>query len=472
MKKTIISILTLSVISVMMASNTSALTYSGDVNVNFTFNTSLTVSLSSADIVINDLVPGTSDDSNIVDINVVTNNINGYYLTSTVGSSSNTTTNLTHSNNINTFASLSPSDSVVDTASFDDNQWGYSYSADNQSTWSPYSGLPLYTNTGTTLSEKYVPSNETINFKIGAKSSSTQASGEYTNTINFIATAYPHPMSLADSYAYFNKQQAGGYYVMQDMEPGICATATENSELTVIDIRDNNTYTIAKLADGRCWMTQNLDLPGETALYSETSNVPEGYPESGEVPYYTLPASSTEGFDDNTKAFVYNSGNHTDSCTSSQPCYSYYSWIAATAGSGMGMTTANPNAPYDVCPTGWRLPTSSQITPLENHSELYNLLYAYGMKTGGISANNTTNPTGTTVYDNIKKGTLPNIVLSGQCYQGSCTNAGNWTHLWSSTVSSAYHQTYTASIASWTVSSANNDVQRYGFSVRCVANNS
>ncbi|MEE0888390.1 MAG: hypothetical protein U0L97_04230, partial [Candidatus Saccharimonadaceae bacterium] len=44
---------------------------------------------------------------------------------------------------------------------------------------------------------------------------------------------------------------------------------------TLRDQRDNQEYTIAKLKDNKIWMTQNLDLAGGTALYSETSNVPE-----------------------------------------------------------------------------------------------------------------------------------------------------------------------------------------------------
>ena len=53
----------------------------------------------------------------------------------------------------------------------------------------------------------------------------------------------------------------GLYFAMQDMDPIICARVTKvPSEIQVIDLRDGKTYWIAKLADGKCWMTQNLDL--------------------------------------------------------------------------------------------------------------------------------------------------------------------------------------------------------------------
>ena len=499
MKKTIISILTLSISSIAVLSSNnssvSALTYSEDVDVNFTFNTSLTVSLSSSNIVINDLTPGTSDNSNIVDINVVTNNINGYYLTSTVGNNSDTdsssnlihnTTNLVHSNGTNTFTSLSPSDSIVDLSTYDTsslvnpNVWGYSYSIDNQSTWSNYSGLPLYTNTGVTLSDKYVPSNDTINFKIGAKSSPTQIAGTYTNTINFITTAYPNPLTLAESYAYFNKSQTGGYYTMQDMEPGICATATENSELTVIDVRDNNAYTIAKLADGRCWMTTNLNLEGGTEIESTLSDVPEGYTlpvangfqEGNRLPESQIIASDTAldgGFSNDTQAYVFNSRN--TACKSNSPCYSYYSWVSATAGSGTSISTTNTDAPYSVCPKRWSLPTTRSINGLS--SDFQDLTVSLGGSRERFYYDSSTAPTANAIFRKMVAAPI-NYVRSGH-YQGNSFYSGGYgAHYWSSTAANANQWGNTAldlSITASTISFANTDVQRFGFSVRCISNN-
>ncbi len=52
---------------------------------------------------------------------------------------------------------------------------------------------------------------------------------------------------------------------MQDMNPSACdsqttpaASATTVPTKTLTDSRDGNKYTISKLADGNCWMTQNL----------------------------------------------------------------------------------------------------------------------------------------------------------------------------------------------------------------------
>ena len=62
------------------------------------------------------------------------------------------------------------------------------------------------------------------------------------------------------------------------------------------------------------------------------------------------------------------------------PCYSYYSWDAATLGSGRSISTENTGAPYSLCPKGWRLPTSGST---ENYAwkrgDFYHLATIYGI---------------------------------------------------------------------------------------------
>lgn len=145
-------------------------------------------------------------------------------------------------------------------------------------------------------------------------------------------------------------------YYMQDFTTNMCNSMTDAQSLTLYDRRDEQDYTIAKI-DEECWMTKNLNLAGGTALYSATSNVPAGYDNTA---YYTMPASSSAGFSDHATAYVYNSGN-TD-CTGDTPCYSYYSYPAATANTN----PANGEAEYDICPKNWRLPTITNFNDLIN----------------------------------------------------------------------------------------------------------
>ena len=64
---------------------TSALTYQNSVDVEFTLNPAISISLSDDNLVIDNLVPGSSNDSNIITVNVATNASSGYYVSATAG---------------------------------------------------------------------------------------------------------------------------------------------------------------------------------------------------------------------------------------------------------------------------------------------------------------------------------------------------------------------------------------------------
>ena len=83
-----------------------ALTYQDETSVKFTFSSTLSVSLSDADIVIGNLIPGQDDLSNVVDVVVNTNNLYGYTLSATVGDSSKNYRDLRHTNGAANFASI------------------------------------------------------------------------------------------------------------------------------------------------------------------------------------------------------------------------------------------------------------------------------------------------------------------------------------------------------------------------------
>ena len=67
----------------------SAVTYQTGVGVGFTFNPTLSINLSSADILIPNLAPGNSSDSNTITVTVNTNTAYGYTLNATVGEATN-----------------------------------------------------------------------------------------------------------------------------------------------------------------------------------------------------------------------------------------------------------------------------------------------------------------------------------------------------------------------------------------------
>ena len=180
---------------VFLSNNTSALTYSSSVDVGFTFNPTLSVNIS-GDLLINNLTPGAASDSNIVNVTVATNASGGYVLKATCGTKTTNTDLVNQSNSAYKFSSIATNASLASLTT--DNTWGFSYSSDSGSTWSNYSGLPLDNDdegaTGKQLLSTTTPlDNKTIQFKIGAKAASSQATGTYMNTINFYAVANPDP---------------------------------------------------------------------------------------------------------------------------------------------------------------------------------------------------------------------------------------------------------------------------------------
>ena len=209
---------------------------------------------------------------------------------------------------------------------------------------------------------------------------------------------------------------------MQDMTPEICANAKEHQTATLRDIRDGNTYTVAKLKDGKCWMTQNLRIINKT-LTSTDSDVTTNY---------TIPASSINGFSSNntSNAYVDSDGG-------------LYTWYTATAGAGtQSMSTQGQNATVSICSKGWRLPTSGNGGEFEALNNRYSSI-------SDLTAN-------------------ADFTFSGRVHSSSRGYQGSSGYYWSSTVNSssnAYHLLLNTSY----VYPANFSSKNYGFSVRCIA---
>lgn len=495
MRKQYILYATTTILSLLTINNTSALSYSSDVNISFTFSPTLSVSISPSDLVISNLTPGTTDTSNEISVNIATNNFYGYKLYATVGS--NTTaynsTNLTHTNGVDAFSSLSPAASFTDLVDFTtnatDNTWGYTYSLDNGTTWSKYNGLPIYnTDSPTRLVKTTELSEDTIDFKIAAKSSPTQASGTYANIINFTAITNLAPLSLAESYeSYYQKTgktKLDGYYVMQDMNKEICDNAEIiDSELQVIDNRDNKVYWIAKLRDNHCWMTQNLDLDlisdpqaeNYVALTSENTDLNDSTHQAYQNGYTTneqgittwTPNTSTlsnieDWISNNDGPMTLNVddifiGNTTDAHTLTG---NYYNWPSAIASNsnnnsfGDTYDSPNNNPKNSICPKGWRLPiitTYSDTAPGNN--DFANLVYYYN--NGNYSS--TTNLKNAPLY----------LIWAGHVEQNYGIVQRNAASYYQSSSSKALLDAYRF-FGSYS-SNIGNNRKSYGMSIRCLA---
>jgi hypothetical protein len=157
---------------------------------------------------------------------------------------------------------------------------------------------------------------------------------------------------------------------MQEIDEDVIDSMVAGEQYQLTDIRDDKKYFVAKIGND-VWMTENLDfaLSAEgTDLSPDTSDV---------IAPKTLAAStniSTWG-QDITAAYYKDAGalyrpNGLDVVADSSALAadsddqhyqlgSYYSWNAATAGSG-ATTEVGAAAAESICPKGWKLPTAAE----------------------------------------------------------------------------------------------------------------
>ncbi|MBR0488222.1 hypothetical protein IJJ39_00905, partial [Candidatus Saccharibacteria bacterium] len=320
----------------------------------------------------------------------------------------------------------------------------------------------------------------------GVYSSSTSSSstGTYVSLFkssSFMAGEISGRTNGAGIRCIFDHEDVTDITTMQEMTPTIAAYTPQGTTATLTDSRGGVTksYTVAKLADNKVWMTSNLDLPGGTTITPADSDVTESC---------TLPASATKNtdnnnltdatqFSDDNTAYVFNSGNNTNCGDAGQniPCGSYYSYLAATAGTGASLTGDGVNATGSICPKGWRLPTAttSNASATTNNNwktgDFYALATAYG---ANLESNyyDDSGATGANFYTNAGPGTTPGFLLAGY-YNGSTFSDGGSIGRYGSSTSISGTFVYYLSFNSWYVHSAdNNGLRRVGYSVRCLAN--
>ena len=208
------------------------------------------------------------------------------------------------------------------------------------------------------------------------------------------------------------------------------------------DTRDGNSYVVKKLADGKCWMTQNLRLQNKS-ISNADSNLPSGKT-------VNIPASSTANWcttnssacDDQlmTLDATYTSISGQSSAQSSYGVY--YNWYTATATYGT-YSKSSGSVSYDICPKGWRLPTGS-------FSGEFNTLYSNYTSEGSMTNG------------------APGFVLSGRRDGSSTYYQGSNGNYWSSTAYNA-NNAYNLILNSSTALTGNYFNKYYGYSVRCVA---
>ncbi len=266
------------------------------------------------------------------------------------------------------------------------------------------------------------------------------------------------------------------------------------------DTRDNNVYSVAKLADEKCWMIENLRLDDSVILSASNTNNPSlpltNVYDTGLTSNHLSPTSSLaydastapEGWcTSNSSACIDQSRLRTDNTVlytnnaySSGDNYrygNYYNWYSATSGHGKygSSYSVGYNAPGDICPAGWHLPKGGDKTR-ESNNEFWELI-VNGIN-DGIKPSNydntatpsyTGDPEGTNASNSLRA--YPNNFTSpGYLNGSSINNRSAYGYYWTTSArgTSTAHSMY---FGPTYVYPGTREASKYaGYSVRCIFN--
>ncbi len=381
---------------------------SRDLNVSLTVDSALNLNTTANDVnlagQVNTFV------SDYLNVNVTTNSQYGYTLT-IEDVDSDTNLNNTNTSVLDTVSSAFIGAKTSST--MENNTWGYSL---NQTDFFrvPERGEPA----AIKRIETPLTAQDTTRVDFGVKIGNL-TSGTYIDRVLF--TAY---VNGVDGYPEdgTSTQNPGAAPIapMQDFSCTLLANIGDTA--TLKDSRDGNTYVIKKLADGKCWMIENLRIAGKT-ITSADSNVVSDFT----IPESRLGSSSSI---DSLNVYV-------------DPTYGgYYNYYTATAGTG-GTSLTSGNATSDICPKGWRLPTGG------DDGEFVALRDSYESSSEMVSDTN--------------------FSFAGLIYGNSVSGAGSYGYNWSSTV---YNGNSAYLLAVYSPSSVNASYslnKDSNYSVRCLA---
>ena len=266
-----------------------------------------------------------------------------------------------------------------------------------------------------------------------AGSNYTLSSGDNNVTLHAIWA----PITFAEAFG-------STAMTMQNMTSDICSQVAVGQEATLTDTRNGSikSYKVGKMKDDHCWMLDNLQLGGNNtiALTPDDTNITSNW---------TLPASTSSGFDSFTVARIntsYNTTVPTDSMSTRGGWMvgTYYNYCAASAGTYCPASdAASTVVSQDICPKGWRMPSGG---PGGEYQAIWN-----------IYENNITN------FRTVLRLPLSGYFASGRVYdQGDSAD-------WWSNVYYKYDRMYAVNATSTRFNPLFDYDRRFGFSMRCVA---
>ncbi len=224
---------------------------------------------------------------------------------------------------------------------------------------------------------------------------------------------------------------------MQEMRPGICYNMKIGDTATLTDTRDDSTYTIAKLSDGKCWMTQNLRLANYTTATDDSQTAGVAIPNK---------ATNFTGKDNEA---AYYSGNEVYGA--------YYSWYTATAHTGTTELT-NGEASGSICPKGWRLPKGGSGGEFQTLYSQGKSSWASDENGNGFWLGGATNTTNAAFFP------------AAGIYNGtSAAGVNSYGYYWSSTANDSSFAYDLYFYSSGSIDPADTRDKCLGFPIRCIA---
>ena len=259
----------------------------------------------------------------------------------------------------------------------------------------------------------------------------------------------------------------------------------KNTITALTDSRDGNIYTVARLADGNCWMTENLRLDNEATISTANTNNPVVVDSNvaiknndGNTSAHLSPTTNSWCTNNDSECYdqSYLNTNNT-ALTTTSPILSqdftnsvhdlstgslntnissysnYYNWYSATAGNGTYDKSFSEVA-GDICPAGWNL-------PMGNSNNTSGSFYYLNQQMGGNAS---------TQGSNNWRSFPNNFVYSGFRSGSSADSRGYYGYYWSSTAYGTRRYAHYLLFYSNSVDpGTSGGTKRFGFSVRCVA---
>ena len=248
----------------------------------------------------------------------------------------------------------------------------YTGSPTSNSTWA---SVPTFANSENAkiseLSTSNSPDGNDLDIYYGVNASTTLPTGNYSTEVTYTAIS----------------EGVNVFPTMQDFTAEQCYNMAENTSINLSDARDDKYYRVTKMADGHCWMTDNLALDGTDkagnvrVLTPADSNVTTNRPLAANIENGTASAY------DVVQIYSGVAEDVTSSCdlTTNPYCIvntttkygNLYNWNAATAGVGLQATTGTVTE--SICPKGWQLPDNDGVYSYQN------LMLHYGLPTTNIT---------------------------------------------------------------------------------------